>query len=832
VKISQLTVAGFRGFNAPRTLVFNERLTLLSAANSYGKTSITEALEFLIYGQTSKVEAAASKDEYKDSYLNRHYPDGSKAFVEAVCRVGSRDVTLRVETDGESVGRFLDGKPVPSWPFDSDAATAARPFVVQHSLKALLLSNPLNRFQGFARLLGLQHVDDLQQAFVNLCTKPDAHLPRRAQDAVRALETFETRLKVVGGNAAKVAKEFGRGAAGIPKAYELLHARGEALLGKRVPEDGVHDALVTLRNAAASKVFAGSVSIHSLDSEETKKTASDRAAMLGIVDSGFKDAYQRLADGDQADKERRVMKLLELGTDLLADSPERCPFCLQGVTTELTAHIKERHSTLVSRLGALANLEAERVRLLTLLNNLKKAVADHCTVLRTRCDALIAAATPEQNQKLKALIARGNEDALFSVASAGAAAATVQARLRRTAAVAYSAVEVAAASIGTRTENRAHIVAIGTAIDDYLLTADEYSTELDSLVPTLIDASRLLKEAVDAQAGTAEMSLLIELFHDHVDVARGVRVREVLQGLKDLRKQVDQATGETMEAAFATVLTGAVMEWYDRIRTTGDPDVHFSGFSMDKTTKGDFKNRRVRVEARSYGVELASAVSSLSESKLNALGLCMSIATSLRFPGPWAFLVLDDPIQSWDDEHEIQFISIIRALAEDMGKQVILLSHRDRWIDAVAANLRSLNGTRYQITGYTKDGPVITAPDWTTIDQRLEEMLAIAKDPAATPIRLQQAEEEVRLAACQLAAEVSNKRLNRPVNASSLNSTKARSILVQAGCPIALTDRVSGTFVTTDDAHHAPKNYAAVAERIRQYHGALSELRNWLKSGK
>jgi len=197
-----------------------------------------------------------------------------------------------------------------------------------------------------------------------------------------------------------------------------------------------------------------------------------------------------------------------------------------------------------------------------------------------------------------------------------------------------------------------------------------------------------------------------------------------------------------------------------------------------------------------------------------------------------AFLVLDDPIQSWDDEHEIQFISIIRALAEDMGKQVILLSHRDRWIDAVAASLRSLNGTRYQITGYTKDGPVIIAPDWATIDQRLEEVLAIAKDPAASPIRLQQAEEEVRLAACQLTADVADKQLKRRTNASSLNSTKVRSILVEAGCPIALTDRISGTFATTDDAHHAPENYAAVAERIRQYHGALTDLRNWLKRRK
>ena len=132
---------------------------------------------------------------------------------------------------------------------------------------------------------------------------------------------------------------------------------------------------------------------------------------------------------------------------------------------------------------------------------------------------------------------------------------------------------------------------------------------------------------------------------------------------------------------------------------------------MERTKAGDFKNRRVKVGAQSYGVELASAVSSLSESKLNALGLCMSIATALRAPGPWAFLVLDDPIQSWDEDHEFQFIRIIRQLAEEEGKQIILMSHRDSWIDQVAEGRRLLNGTRYHISVYTQDGPAIHSAD-------------------------------------------------------------------------------------------------------------------------
>src|SRR4029079_5822620 len=120
MRLKQLTLAGFRGFNAPRTLVFDERLTLLSASNSYGKTSITEGLEFLLYGRTSKVDAATSKEEYKGSYLNRHYPTGTAAYVEAACtKSGQSDTTLRVETDGDTIQRFVDGQAVAAWPFAS-----------------------------------------------------------------------------------------------------------------------------------------------------------------------------------------------------------------------------------------------------------------------------------------------------------------------------------------------------------------------------------------------------------------------------------------------------------------------------------------------------------------------------------------------------------------------------------------------------------------------------------------------------------------------------------------------------------------------------------------
>jgi ABC-type methionine transport system ATPase subunit len=227
-------------------------------------------------------------------------------------------------------------------------------------------------------------------------------------------------------------------------------------------------------------------------------------------------------------------------------------------------------------------------------------------------------------------------------------------------------------------------------------------------------------------------------------------------------------------------------------------------------------------------VELASAVSSLSESKLNALGLCVSIASALRSPGPLSFLIIDDPIQSWDDEHENQFIEVIRSLVEQEYKQVVVLSHNSRWIKTVCTGCASINGVRYEISGYDQDGPHVLEVDWAPIDQRFRHLEAIASSVTSSTVSLQQAEEEIRIVVCKLAADVAKRKLSSEKSPHSMNSQDVRNILAKAGCPDALLDKVVATFNTTDDAHHAPKLYQPSAQRLRQYIAVLRELREWL----
>jgi hypothetical protein len=220
---------------------------------------------------------------------------------------------------------------------------------------------------------------------------------------------------------------------------------------------------------------------------------------------------------------------------------------------------------------------------------------------------------------------------------------------------------------------------------------------------------------------------------------------------------------------------------------------------------------------------LVSAVSSLSESKLNALGLCLSIAINVKSPSPFDFLVIDDPIQSLDHEHETKFIDVIRDLVSHK-KQIVLLSHNPVWLKQVRASCADLNGRAYEITGYTEAGPHIREIHWAENDQRLSTILGILNDQTADSVRLQHVEEEVRIVANQLAVDLLFKKTAQKKSAHSLNAEETKKILLSSGIEPAFANKIMSAFETVDPAHHAEKGYAPVRERIRTYYSWLKEL--------
>ena len=90
LRLVSLQIRGFRSFGAEaRVLQLDAPLVVVHAGNSQGKTSLAEALEFLITGRCSRRDLlGGAKAEYNDSLRNAHLAEGdTDVYVEAVVRV-------------------------------------------------------------------------------------------------------------------------------------------------------------------------------------------------------------------------------------------------------------------------------------------------------------------------------------------------------------------------------------------------------------------------------------------------------------------------------------------------------------------------------------------------------------------------------------------------------------------------------------------------------------------------------------------------------------------------------------------------------------------------
>lgn len=830
MRIRSITIQGFRGFNQSRTIYFNDRLTLICGPNSYGKTSISEALEWLLYGVTSKVEEADySKEEYKGSYRNRHFPKEDTPFVKAtfVDDSGS-EIEFRGDLSADDrIQRFVDGDEVETWPLDHDLSKPSKPFILQHALKRLLLVRPKDRYEGFARLLGLEDLSVFHADVVSLCTKPEVIFTPEVVAVFRAVSTLQARCADLP-RLSPVASALSRGAGGIVDAYQAV----ERECTRRVPPGTKNEAVVpelrTVRADAAARIFGARVELPEYSDDEESANAEDEGFFLRCTDQSFIKEYLQLVGLATVQDILERADLLGLGLKLLEEAPTECPLCGQSMDDALLEHVRQEHADLVSERKRSEALVEQRACVTNALQELGKRVAAYHGRNIDKTAPLLN--LEPSLDKLRSVLVPKHQAHFDSVEGTISELASSRARLEVCYQSAVGALSKVQSSVIQSKEEAQLLRTLGADLVEYIAETRSYADAVSARAPAMSDADQVLKHKLDILAGTEDIAVLIDLVDKRRDVEKKLEMDSILAGLKDLRKSVDQFVASVVLEKISGDLSDEVTEWYGRIRTEGDPDVHFSGFDVPVTKKGDLRGGRIQVKATSYGEELVSAVSSLSESKLNVLGLCVCIATNLMSESPFDFLVIDDPIQSWDAEHETKFIEVVRSLAE-RGKQVILMSHRHCWLGQLRLHCRSMNGLYHEITGYTRDGPHIDEIAWASWEDRLREVDAILKDEMASTIRLQQAEAEIRFVTTTLTSEYYFRKKGVRRSPSTLNRAKVRKMLVQCGVDSELVDRACQTFGTTDDAHHASTEYAPERQRIRRYHSYCHELAKLLDEG-
>ena len=273
--LSRLAVEGFRGVNNendPLDLSFEPNsVNSVFAVNGIGKSSIFEALYYVIHGHVPKLESLQAQERPQDYYCNRFHSKNSAAIlVEFQPDDGTAPVSIRIELDagGDRTVTSPSGNTDP----EGFLATLQEPFALldYRTLTRVIEESPLNRGRTFSSLLGLAAYSDCRQAL------------QAASDSRALPNDFEIKLLTLEADTAQTAGQ---------QALDTLRTSYSNVTGRSLEnvdklDECTAEVTAALGNVALLKpYFAGKV-LQEVDFDEIKtaiRTAEEEQKRQDLV---------------------------------------------------------------------------------------------------------------------------------------------------------------------------------------------------------------------------------------------------------------------------------------------------------------------------------------------------------------------------------------------------------------------------------------------------------------------------------------------------------------------------------------------------------------------
>jgi tetratricopeptide (TPR) repeat protein len=681
-RIRRLEIRGFRAFGAePQVLEFHGPMAVVWGPNSQGKTSLAEAIEFLLTGKTVRRELVASaKREFADALRNAHLPATEDVFVSAeiddttgqvhgIQRWLLRDYSGRDPCESELT---IDGNPatdLSSLGIRLSQPPLEAPVLMPHTLRYVVSAEPQQRTEYFKALLEVSDLEEVRTAIADAksrLTLPSSSLEAtyercranaRFGKAVARIETGPVTLNDVTEVLSEAFRLVLVDAGPVPEGLERRIAATKAFLQERRSRIFPVGALEP--RSEPSWVFPEASVWKSLEDFVRARSHVDQEASRLI----------RLLE--------EVLKVPELAS---ATAPVDCPVCEtpNALTPERIAAIRRQLEASAEFREAREGADQALRALGSLAGRILREGQEACPLFfawddgdRTR--------RGYSDTTLEALLGDRTGELLPPWREASSSLEVALERLKGQVSELQKTVEA------TRLDDLDHakIDELRKKVSDLSQAADDFAEALREYKEASRPLVRALRSEADRRGGTEGWQDLIDLA-EHRDqlvrwlVARAA-YREVLDEVEEAIRQIDQAKAEILDEKFAE-LGQEILRWWNLLRP--DEPTSFDGIQRGGTGRRfiDFKARLAAGPGGSSGSVLRDAVAVFSDSQLNCLGLAAFLARAVR--EGTGFVVLDDPVPASDEEHRAFFID--RVLQELLGSSVhvILLTHDERmWKD-------------------------------------------------------------------------------------------------------------------------------------------------------
>lgn len=788
MRLLSLQINNFRGFGPNSTPIqLDGDLLLFFGPNGYGKTSIAEAIEWLFYGTTKRRQRGDtySRSEYANSFANVH--GGRPVQVEATVLLNGATMRLaRRITGGETTETLIDGAVAEFSAINVVPIEAVYPVIAQHGLQTFIHAKPKDRRDAICAALGLDELTSLKAALDSARTSFQRTPPRSVQEARRELSSNAEALGQLRATASLAAR-WRAPQPQIDLASDLtsLLLASEELTG--VPAASVDAALDQLRahrTEVSRTVFDAERLLLPANWTALKIEAAadiDQAVLtLSSLERAITDALASAASAYST----ALLDFWKTGLTL-APSGDQCPMCEADTLstaqrTELQRRIAAASENLTRRKALSSARDAA-------LQAVRKAAA---SVERIKIGEL----SERDRSQLTTMFANEPEalDA-FSTCFDQFRAAAEEFRAKTGSYVAF-AERVLERIVDVQHSDalRAEAVQIRDAVfPDF----NRFAAKLQNYA----DEWNVFKPKLDARIASNETIARIDAVGKTLRSVGHMRVLDrfdqIARETQELIRQVESCM-QTTQSQLLTTRGSEVKDLYDRLNRGANV-----GFEIMEPGTDTMK-----LHAKSFGVRMPAAAN-LSECQLNCVGLAMWLMRATTPSSPFGFVLLDDPVQSMDDDHAEAFISdIVPHLLNDHGKQVIVLSHVRRIVE----RLRELNANRtarlYHLDAFDQVGPTVT--EQIKLKMLLSEIRGAARGNEANR---EYAVDRIRVLAEQFIREVHLRIVGTPAPAQFDRATASQLLpLFQTIAGTTTQEHVGlrDTVGFCDPAHHTQVGYS------------------------
>lgn len=702
---------GFRALESPISL--SDGLVVIDGPNSSGKTSLAEAFEWLFTGNLIRreIQGQGASRELENCICNQLRPDGELTWVEATLQTQSGETIRLRRVLGTDYGPASTSKPSSVLAVNGNElssqdeialldtlALGLPPILMQHTLRLFVQSSPAQRRDYFERLLRLDELTFLvEQAVVG-----DASLPRFQRpgggvsfakwNALKEACTQRTSRSTM----SHLERSLPEDSAASLSSAILAVGKGEFLdlLGATTTMDEAITLVRSKQRIERQESFPILEALRPLravddqlnqllDPQQIKEQlealceaiSSYEATQQGV--NKISDAHLAISAAFDA--------LERAGVIMSTEEAQTCPLCAYEISPTLTA----------DRIGSIRSWAPAREA----FSKMEAEILDRAFAL-LQISSMITDVEP-------ALIPSNPTDELWeaslktSPASISGPATELRSRTAKVTArlsALNTSCQALNDSLSSPQPNKIQISKTAEAIDviireapNLILGANEYATAftvLDNAVGALSSEDPAYNlRAVWLDVASDQANLLLDLSWELAKKKAQAELEVLRAALIRARQTILDARRNQFNDGMTEIWQTLREDRYSAFNRLFVPEPRGRGFPIEIEVKAILDDNVRQVEVDALRV--------FSESQVHALGIA-AFLTRANLLGHRC-IILDDPVQSMDEEHFLTFASHLLPHLLENGLQVILLTHNDlfsRDVSHVFANTENYTTLR------------------------------------------------------------------------------------------------------------------------------------------